>query len=58
MSSLSPLLLSSLSVSDEVLQNIKKSKLFHKSYEMNLQITGRRIHVERQTLMIDFSFYK
>lgn len=49
-----PLPLSSLSISDEVLQNIKKSKLLHKSYEINLQITGRRIHIERQILMIDF----
>ena len=49
-----PVLLSSLRVSDEVLQNGEKSKSFHKSYEINLQITGRRIHLERQILMIDF----
>lgn len=54
MSPLSPLPLSSLRVSDEVLQNIKSSKSFHKSYEINLQITGGRAHTERQTLMIDF----
>lgn len=52
MSPLSPLLLSPLDLSDEVPQNIKKSKLFDKSHEMNLQISSGRIHIEREILIV------
>ena len=58
MSPLSPLLLSPLDLSDEVPQNIKKSKLFDKSHEMNLQISSGRIHIEREILIVLIFIYK